>query len=76
MILARGLGSRMRRAEAGVTLDATQEVMAGTGLKAMIPVGRPLLDYILSGLAAGFGGFQPKPWSSLPVVSQFARAAK
>ena len=25
--------------------------MAGAGLKAMIPVGRPLLDYILSGLA-------------------------
>jgi glucose-1-phosphate thymidylyltransferase len=41
----------MRRAEAGIQLDPTQSSAAAQGLKAMIPVGRPLLDYILSGLA-------------------------
>jgi len=55
VILARGLGTRMRRQEAGVALDASQSAAADTGLKAMIPVGRPFLDYVLSGLAdAGF----------------------
>ncbi len=41
----------MRRADVGVTLDAKQAALADQGVKAMIPVGRPLLDYILSGLA-------------------------
>jgi glucose-1-phosphate thymidylyltransferase len=41
----------MRRAEAGVTLDPAQASAADQGVKAMMPVGRPLLDYILSGLA-------------------------
>lgn len=41
----------MRRADAGVALDPSQAAAADRGLKAMIPVGRPLLDYILSGLA-------------------------
>ena len=56
VILARGLGTRMRRAEvSGQPLDASQARMADAGLKAMIPVGRPFLDYVLSGLAdAGF----------------------
>jgi len=45
----------MRKAEAGVALDPDQEAMAGEGQKGMIPVGRPFLDYILSGLAdAGY----------------------
>lgn len=55
VILARGLGTRMRRADPAARLDAEQEAMARTGLKAMIPVGRPFLDYVLRGLAdAGF----------------------
>lgn len=56
VILARGLGRRMRRAEEGVALDAGQEAVAATGVKAMLPFGRPFLDYVLSALAdAGFG---------------------
>ncbi len=52
VILARGLGTRMRRAQAGADrLDSRQAHMADQGIKAMIPVGRPFLDYVLSGLA-------------------------
>ena len=55
VILARGLGTRMRQADPGVTLDPEQEARAGQGQKGMISFGRPFLDYILSGLAdAGF----------------------
>jgi dTDP-glucose pyrophosphorylase len=56
VILARGLGTRMRRADGSQPrLDARQAQMADTGLKAMIPTGRPFLDYVLSGLAdAGY----------------------
>ena len=55
VVLARGLGSRMRKQDAGVRLSASQSSAASAGLKAMIPVGRPFLDYVLSGLAdAGF----------------------
>ncbi len=55
VILARGLGTRMRRSEESADLSASQSAIAQTGLKAMIPVGRPFLDYVLSGLAdAGF----------------------
>jgi len=51
VVLARGLGTRMRRevAEAGLTAD--QAAIAARGVKAMIPVGRPFLDYLLSSLA-------------------------
>jgi glucose-1-phosphate thymidylyltransferase len=51
VILARGLGTRMRRADAGAALAEDQARVADTGLKAMIPIGRPFLDYVLSGLA-------------------------
>jgi glucose-1-phosphate thymidylyltransferase len=55
VILARGLGTRMRREEAASALDASQRAIADTGMKAMIPIGRPFLDYVLSALAdAGF----------------------
>ena len=55
VILARGLGTRMRAANSDATLDETQSSVADTGLKAMIPIGRPFLDYVLSALAdAGF----------------------
>ncbi len=51
VILARGLGKRMRAASHQATLDETQQNAADTGVKAMIPVGRPFLDYSLSALA-------------------------
>src|SRR6516225_6988815 len=55
VILSRGLGTRMRREDPGAALDASQSAAADAGLKAMIPIGRPFLDYVLSGLAnAGF----------------------
>ena len=55
VILARGLGTRMRKPDASSRLDAAQEAVAGAGLKAMIPFGRPFLDYVLRGLAdAGY----------------------
>jgi glucose-1-phosphate thymidylyltransferase len=55
VILARGLGTRMRREDASATLNAEQSEAADAGVKAMISVGRPFLDYVLSSLAdAGF----------------------
>ena len=51
VILARGLGKRMRQSHPGAELDSTQASIADTGTKAMIPIGRPFLDYVLSGLA-------------------------
>lgn len=54
VILARGAGSRMR-ASADIRLEPAQSAAADTGVKAMIPFGRPFLDFVLSGLAdAGF----------------------
>ena len=54
VVLARGLGTRMRQ-EADAELTPEQRSVAATGLKAMIPIGRPFLDYVLSGLAdAGY----------------------
>lgn len=56
VILARGVGSRMRRGDPAAALDPAQAAAADRGLKAMMPIaGRPLLDYLLSALAdAGF----------------------
>ena len=51
VILARGLGKRMRQADERATIDATQAAVADQGIKAMIPIGRPFLDYVLSALA-------------------------
>ncbi len=51
VVLARGLGTRMRRADAEATVGSEQSKAADRGLKAMIPVGRPFLDYGLSALA-------------------------
>ena len=54
VVLARGLGSRMRAADAQARLDAAQSRAADAGLKSMFPInGRPLLDYVLSELADG-----------------------
>lgn len=66
VILARGLGTRMRRDTGGSSaegpgpgggkpdasgLTTAQAAAADAGLKAMMPVGRPLIDHILSALA-------------------------
>lgn len=51
VVLARGLGTRMRREDAGAALDDAQAAAAARGLKAMIPIGRPFLDFALSALA-------------------------
>ena len=62
VILARGLGTRMRQSSDGGratesegtgrrVLDAAQAAAADAGLKGMIPVGRPFLEYVLSALA-------------------------
>ncbi len=52
VVLARGLGTRMRAEDPSVALTEEQRRAAEAGLKAMIPVnGRPFLDYLLSALA-------------------------
>jgi len=55
VILARGLGRRMRAPSLDGHLHPSQAEVADTGLKAMMPFQRPFLDYSLSALAdAGF----------------------
>ncbi|HEY8312463.1 MAG TPA: sugar phosphate nucleotidyltransferase, partial [Gemmatimonadaceae bacterium] len=55
VILARGLGKRMREEDSGVTLSPDQVAAAAAGAKGMMPIGRPFLDYVISALAdAGF----------------------
>jgi glucose-1-phosphate thymidylyltransferase len=52
IVLARGLGTRMRAPDPSAQLTLEQQRVADAGLKTMIPVnGRPFLDYILSSLA-------------------------
>src|SRR5215469_10911449 len=51
VILARGIGRRMRRQDDSVRLDTCQLAAADAGVKAMIPFGRPFLDYVLGGVA-------------------------
>ena len=52
VILARGLGSRMRRASgATAVLDEAQSAAAEQGAKGMMPFARPFLDYVISALA-------------------------
>jgi dTDP-glucose pyrophosphorylase len=58
VIMARGLGTRMRQSDRGTKLSPEQAAIADRGLKGLIPIGgsgRPFLDYVISGLAdAGF----------------------
>ncbi|MEE3233420.1 MAG: sugar phosphate nucleotidyltransferase [Candidatus Latescibacterota bacterium] len=55
VILARGLGTRMRATNEGAELDKDQAAVAKTGVKALMPIGRPFLDYLLGALAgAGY----------------------
>lgn len=51
VIMARGLGTRMRRAHQGVELDSAGTAAADQGIKGMIPIDRPFLDYVISALA-------------------------
>lgn len=51
VIMARGLGTRMRKDAAGVDLDDSQQALAARGLKSMIDVGRPFLDHVISAIA-------------------------
>ncbi len=45
----------MRTADDDATLDAAQSAAADSGVKGMIPIGRPFMDYLISALAdAGF----------------------
>ena len=51
VVLARGLGKRMRTGDSA-GLDSAQAQAASAGLKGMIPLGgRPFLDYVLHSLA-------------------------
>ncbi|MCC7265120.1 MAG: nucleotidyltransferase family protein [Candidatus Latescibacteria bacterium] len=55
VILARGLGTRMRQQDPEAGLSVQQAEVAATGVKALIPIDRPFLDYVLSALAdAGY----------------------
>lgn len=49
--MARGLGSRMRRTSGAASLDAAQATAAAAGHKAMMPVGRPLIEHLLTAVA-------------------------
>jgi len=52
VILARGLGKRMREEDASAQMIGEQARAADAGMKALIPAGgRPFLDYVLSALA-------------------------
>jgi glucose-1-phosphate thymidylyltransferase len=51
VILAAGLGTRMRKADEAAALDPNQAAVANTGVKALIPIDRPFLDYVLHVLA-------------------------
>jgi glucose-1-phosphate thymidylyltransferase len=52
VVLARGLGTRMRSVDAVATLTDAQRRAADAGMKAMMPIaGRPFLDFVLSTIA-------------------------
>jgi len=60
VIMARGLGTRMRKSDDAAAIDGKQSAMADAGIKALIPVdlggdSRPFLDYVLlSAASAGY----------------------
>src|SRR5215207_7987853 len=55
VLLARGLGSRMKQEGEAAALSESQAKAAAAGAKGMMPIGegvaRPFLDYVLSALA-------------------------
>lgn len=55
VILAAGMGTRMRKQDRSAVLTEDQARVAETGVKALIPIDRPFLDYVLTTLAdAGY----------------------
>ena len=55
VILAAGLGRRMQGEDAAAKLSDRQAHVAETGVKALIPIVRPFLDYVLTSVAdAGY----------------------
>jgi glucose-1-phosphate thymidylyltransferase len=55
VVLAAGLGRRMQRQDQAASLRADQAAVAQRGIKALIPIDRPFLDYVLTAVAdAGF----------------------
>ncbi|MDO5746817.1 MAG: nucleotidyltransferase family protein [Actinomycetaceae bacterium] len=50
VVLARGLGTRMRADDPSADLTDEQAKVAAQGAKGMIDVGRPFLDYVISAL--------------------------
>jgi len=59
VVLARGLGTRMRKHDGPARLTAEQSAAADAGVKPMMPIdptaGRPFLDYLLTAVAdAGY----------------------
>jgi dTDP-glucose pyrophosphorylase len=77
VILARGLGTRLR-APGGAPLGPAQEAAAAAGLKGLMPVGaRPFLDHVLHELAEGGVEevvFVVAPGAS-PIRERYQRAA-
>lgn len=51
VIMARGLGTRMRRGDSQAVVSVAQAAVANEGLKGMIPIERPFLEYVISALA-------------------------
>jgi UDP-N-acetylglucosamine diphosphorylase / glucose-1-phosphate thymidylyltransferase / UDP-N-acetylgalactosamine diphosphorylase / glucosamine-1-phosphate N-acetyltransferase / galactosamine-1-phosphate N-acetyltransferase len=52
VVLARGLGTRLKQEDDSARLSDAQRRAAAAGLKAMMPInGHPFLDYVLSALA-------------------------
>ncbi len=55
VVMARGLGTRMRKHDDSARLKPEQAAIAETGMKALIPIDRPFLDYVLHVVAqAGY----------------------
>jgi len=55
VVLAAGLGSRMRRSDASARVSVAQAATAESGIKALVPIDRPFLDYVLTSIAdAGY----------------------
>jgi len=55
VILARGLGTRMRKQSGEASVAGEQAAAADSGVKALIPFDRPFLDYVLGNAAeAGY----------------------
>jgi dTDP-glucose pyrophosphorylase len=51
VVLAGGLGTRMQRADPNASVSAAQQAAADAGVKGMIPLARPFLEYAISALA-------------------------